>query len=130
MQSLNYFQLAHKQDSEDETILLEWGVAHIHYAQDILDEEKLHLIYHEAEQKLKKAGSQGHQQAYYFLACLYSLLGRFKEAMFFISKANLAGVLPTIEDMITDDWLEPLRMTKSFELFIDQLESKQRNELP
>jgi len=128
--ALSYFQLAASQDSEDNMVFLDWGLCLVHLAQQSIDSPKATQAYVEAEQKMIKSGQLGNIHAYYHLACLYSLLERYQEAMNFIYKADSNNVLPPIEELVTDDWLENLRHTESFEDFLINLESKKQKELP
>ncbi len=50
------------------------------------------------------AASLGSFQAYYYLAGLYSLTGLFSQAMHFIEKAQFFGGLPSVVDLLHDDW--------------------------
>jgi hypothetical protein len=79
----------------------------------------------EAEKKLLQSGQLGNQQTYYHLACLHSLLQRMEESLRFLKQAHIADILPPIEDLLQDEWLENLRSTEAFSLFIAQLERKE-----
>ncbi len=126
--AFNHYRIAVNHDEENESIWLDWGIAFIHLSQITFDDSTLKEYYVEAEQKILKAGRLGSSQAYYHLACLYSLLGRLPEAMKLIEKANKLNVLPPIDDMLQDDWLEPLRKTEHFSYFLNTIESRQRTE--
>lgn len=122
--SIHFFQLAIRSDEEDEQIWLDWGLCLIHLAHHTLDTETMHQHYWDAEQKIAHAGALGHPNAYYNLACLYSILGRTIEAMDLIRKALIARALPPIDEMLDDDWLENLRATTGFAQFLSALEAK------
>ncbi len=123
-QSLNHFQAAFSYDHEDEVISHDWGVTLIHLAQMIYDpncpEESQHL-YTEAEKKLVYSASLGSVQAYYNLACLYSLSKQFNLSIHYLEKAEKIGALPSFEDLMHDEWLENLRATSEFEQFLSDL---------
>lgn len=128
--SLNYFQLAVKQDEEDDMIWLDWGLTLIHLAHLTIDASKANKIYLEAEKKFIKAGKLGSLLAYYQLACVNSLLERYQTAMTFLEKAHQLKILPSLEDIFMDDWLDGLRGTSYFEDFCSHIERKQQKELP
>lgn len=128
--ALNYYQLAIKQDSENSSVWLDFGLTLIHFSHLTIEDAKGDQHYLEAEQKILRAGQLGNQHAYYHLACLYSLMQRFQEGMTFIKKAYELKILPPVEELIADEWLEGLRHTESFEKFLHHLESKQQKEIP
>jgi tetratricopeptide (TPR) repeat protein len=128
--AMNYYHLAAKQDPESSNVFLDWGLCLIHLSHLSVDSTKINHCFLEAEQKLIRAGQLGSQHAYYHLACLYSLLERYQESLVFIQKAHKHGVLPPIEELVSDDWLEGLRHTKGFDDFLLQLESKKQKEAP
>ncbi|NGX62642.1 MAG: hypothetical protein KR126chlam6_00040 [Candidatus Anoxychlamydiales bacterium] len=121
----NCFKLATKQDLEDENVWLEWGLTLISYSYDNLDSQSQQKKYLEAEQKLIKAGQLGNQHAYYHLACLYSLTNRYTEAINFLEKAKQIDMLPPIEEILDDEWLDNLRATDQFSHFLHEIEKKQ-----
>lgn len=120
--AINYFRLAAIQDEEDSQLWLEWGLSLIFSAHQSFDVESTRAIYQEAEQKIIRAGQLGNQQAYYHLACLYSLMERYSESFALIEKAQKLDVLPSLEEILEDDWLEGLRATQEFSHFISILE--------
>ncbi|MBI3508276.1 MAG: tetratricopeptide repeat protein, partial [Chlamydiia bacterium] len=122
--AIHFFKLAARQEEEDEQVWLDWGICLIHLAHHTLDTETMHQHYWDAEQKIAHAGTLGHHNAYYNLACLYSILGRTSEAMDFIRKALTARALPAIDEMVEDDWLDNLRSTPAFAQFLSALEAK------
>ena len=119
--AMNYFRMAARQDKEDDAIFLEWGLACIHLAHHSFSDNDQHYL--DAEQKLIRAGQLGNIHAYYTLACLYSILGKYPEAMQLIRKAEKLSVLPPIEEMVEDEWLDNLRQTKEFTEFLASLEN-------
>ena len=122
--ALHYFRLGSRQDEENDSLWLDWGLCLIHLAQHTLDTEFMDQLYLDAEIKLTKAGQLGNPQACYQLACLYSILGQTDQAMDRIHKALESRTLPTIEEMLDDDWLENLRITEKFSQFLAALEAK------
>jgi tetratricopeptide (TPR) repeat protein len=122
--ALHHFRLAIRQDEENDTIWLEWGLCLIHLAEHTIDTEFVDQIYLDAEQKISKAGSLGNPQAYYTLACLYSILRKTDDAMHFIHEAMNAKALPMLDELLEDEWLENLRETELFSSFVTALETK------
>lgn len=123
--AINCFKLASKQDPEDDNVWLEWGLTLTSFAYDNFSDEIKKQYYLEAEQKIIKAGQLGNQHAHYHLACLYSLTNRFEEAILFLEKAKSSDMLPPIEEMLDDEWLDNLRTTEIFSNFLHQIEKKQ-----
>lgn len=120
--AINYFRLAAAQDEENSQMWLEWGLTLIFLAHQSFDTNPSNEFYLKSEQKITKAGQLGNQQAYYHLACLYSLMERYSEAFTLIVKAQKLEVLPPLEEILQDDWLEGLRATQEFSHFISLLE--------
>lgn len=122
--AISFFRLSSKQDEENEQVFLEWGICLIHLAHHVLDGDFMHQLYLDAEQKITTAGKLGNPAAYYHLACLYSILGRTQEAMDLIKHSLSIKALPTLEELMEDEWLENLRQTDSFYQFMAELETK------
>jgi tetratricopeptide (TPR) repeat protein len=125
--SLEIFQEVLMRDPEDDTAWNEWGIALINLAELVHD--PVHSLYterlmKEAEEKFIRAGSLGNEAAYYNLACLYSLQGNYQAAMHYIERAELAGALPPLEELIHDEWLRDLRSTNGFQQFLKHLARK------
>ena len=121
----NCFQIATKQNIEDDTVWLEWALMLISYSFESIDSDNQKKYYQEAEQKLIKAGSLGNQHAYYHLACLYSLCSKFEKSINFLEKAKEIDMLPPIDEMLDDEWLDNLRAHDLFSQFLHEIEKKQ-----
>jgi tetratricopeptide (TPR) repeat protein len=126
--AIHSFALAVRQDEENEKSWLEWGLCLVHLAHHTIDQEAMNQLYFEAEQKITKAGSLGNAYAYYHLACLYSILGRYGEAMNLIRQALHLKTLPSIEEILEDEWLDNLRSTQEFTQFLSVLEASSKHE--
>ncbi len=122
----NCFKLAIKQDQEDDEVWLEWGLMFISFAQENMIITTKVDYFQEAEQKIIKAGQLGNSHAYYHLACLYSLTNRLEDAIRLLEKAQKSNILPPIEEMLEDEWLDNLRASDLFSDFLYQLENKQK----
>jgi tetratricopeptide (TPR) repeat protein len=127
LRALHYFRFAARQEEEDDSVWLEWGLANIHLAHHTLDMDKMAECYRDAEEKLIRAGQLGNVHAHYNLASLYSILGRFEEAMELIRKAKEAEALPPLDELFEDEWLDNLRNTETFTQFLSGLETKPRH---
>ncbi len=121
------FQEVIHHDSEDEMAWNEWGLSLLNLAQltkDPSHPELANELYAQAESRFLTATALGCVHAYYNLACFYSLRGNYPCSMHFIEKAEQASALPSIEDMMNDEWLEGVRSTSEFRAFLIQLSAK------
>jgi tetratricopeptide (TPR) repeat protein len=123
--ALHFLKLAIKRNEDNDQILIDLGVTFINIAMYTGDAAEMESCYQEAESKFVKAAKSGNLQAYYQLACLFSLLGDAEQAMRFLIKAESFNALPTMEDLLADDWLEQVRASSSFMQFLDYIEKKQ-----
>jgi hypothetical protein len=62
--------------------------------------------------------------AYYQLACLCSLTGRHEEGIYFLTKADDFDALPSLEEIVEDEWLDPLRETLACQEFLREIEKR------
>lgn len=118
------------EDLEDEAAWNDWGICLLNLAR--LMEEELTLsnhraYYDQAEEKFSHAIALGYSEAFYNLACLYSLIGNLTAAMHYMERAEVAKILPPIDDILHDEWLEGLRETADFRNFITLLSNKQEH---
>ena len=126
--SIEQFQIVLTRNGEDEMAWNDFGVTLIHLAQLIQDPSKTEQsrkLFEVAESKLMQAVALGCTQAYYNLACLYSLTDNFDLAMQYIEKAASSDALPPIEEILHDEWLEELRHTSAFRAFLEHLNEPQ-----
>jgi len=129
--SIEHYSVLVTQDNEDEDVWGEWGLTLINLVQLIDDEtdpSETNKLYELAEEKLTHAIALGSITSFYQLACLYSLMGNFTAAMHFIERSEIAGSLPSVDDIMHDDWLEGLRQTNDFRNFISLLTKRQPQE--
>jgi tetratricopeptide (TPR) repeat protein len=122
--AIHFYRLAIRQDKENDQAWLDWGVCLIHLAHHTFDSDSMHEFYLDAEDKLTQAGRLGNTGAYYCLACLYSILGNCQDSIEFIYKALHARAIPSMEELLEDDWLETLRSTAAFTQFFNALEAR------
>lgn len=126
--AIHHYRLAVKQESENDTVLLDFALTLINLSQHLYDSAEIEQLYRDAEQKLFTASRLGNTQAYYHLACLYSLSNQIELSMRFLEKAVKAASLPSIEEMLQDDWLDNIRTTQDFHEFLSRLENSRNLE--
>lgn len=121
MQAIDLFDSVVKSDQEDECVWCELGYAFLNLSELIFDpnypveEEKMKC---EAQKALTRAAELGSGDAYYHLACLYSLLGLEAKSLHFLKKAAENNSLPSKEDIEQDGWLMKIRETEAFKNFL------------
>jgi len=114
------FQILLNLDNEDEMAWHEFGMTLLNLAHLIDDPAlpvKSQSYFQQAEIKLMHAQSLGCSQSYYALACLYSLTNNVGAGIYYLEKADASNVLPSIEELLQDEWLENLRQTSAFQIF-------------
>ncbi len=113
-----------KENDEEEFSWNEWGVMCMHAADLIAEDcfpDKAKVWLEAAEPKLLQAVLLGSSIAIYNLACLYSLMGKLDQSLFYLEKAKTAGSLPPMETLIEDEWLDNIRETIEFREFLSRL---------
>lgn len=122
--AVEHFQTLVHNHPEDEAGWNDYGLALIHLAQltsDAAHPEKTRELYERSEKAFFHAVALGSTQAFYNLACLYSILENYAAAMHYIHRAEAMGVLPAVDDILYDEWLDGLRQTSDFRHFLAQL---------
>lgn len=122
--AIHHYRMGLKQDEEDDSLLLDWGITLVNLAEFSGDAGEADQIYREAEHKFIQAAKMGNVHAFYHLACLHSLAGNYEKSLWFIEKSSSFNALPPLEELLEDDWLEGLRSTPLFRDFLAQLEKK------
>ena len=132
---LDYFRESLKQfehylilDMEDDYAWSEWGVTFLNLALLVKDPSRpddANHFFREAESKFMHAVALGNTAALYYLACLHSLTGNDAECIHFLERAEENQVLPSIEELRQDDWLEGVRKNPDFRHFLAHLKRKQ-----
>jgi len=126
--AIEQFHVAIHQDPEDEIAWNECGLAMLELAQLFYEParpERSQNLYAQAENKLCQAVALGWAPALYNLACLHSLTHNYPAAIHYMERADSNGVLPDLEDLMHDEWLEDLRSTKQFQTFLSHMSTKQ-----
>jgi tetratricopeptide (TPR) repeat protein len=122
--SVEHYRLLLEEDSEDDMALNDLGEAYISLSQILREngEEELTLENLElAEESLLQAVVFGNTDAFYNLACLFSLKGAYEETLFYLQRALSADSLPSLKEIMEDDWLEGFRKCNLFKLFYGNL---------
>lgn len=121
VRAIEHFPALLQEDIEDEVAWNEWGLALLnlaHLTSEDFPPEKSAKYFDQSEEKLIHAIALGSTSAYYNLACLYSLRKNYAASMHFIEKAASANALPSMDDILHDEWLDGLRETPDFRYFI------------
>ncbi|MBB65001.1 MAG: hypothetical protein CMO81_08035 [Waddliaceae bacterium] len=116
-------------DPEDDLAWNDWGVTLLNMAQCVIDptnDKALEKVYLEAEEKFTRSVAFGGSQAYYHLACLYSLRGMYPESLNLLRRAESSGVSLDMQEILYDEWLAGLRETDEFKAFINQRSGEPR----
>ncbi|GAB4188786.1 MAG: hypothetical protein Tsb0015_09080 [Simkaniaceae bacterium] len=121
--ALHHFRIAYGRDEENDTVILDWGLTLLNFSSIYSNPHEVEDLYKDAENKIIAAAKLGNVHAYYHLACLYSLMGKIRRAASFLEKAKVYEALPSIDDLMHDEWLENLRDTDFFKNFIAHLEN-------
>ncbi|MBS0645526.1 MAG: hypothetical protein JSR97_02900 [Verrucomicrobia bacterium] len=78
----------------------------------------------DAERLLKQAIRYGDEEACFHLARLYSMKKLYSESIEYLKRARMQHVLPSIERLEQDTWLEGVRQTEAFQEFVSGLRGK------
>ena len=122
LRAIHHLRLCAKQDEENDVILLDWSVMLLHIAHLSRDAVEAENAYKDAEHKLWQVIRLGNPHAYYPLACLYSLIGQCEKAMLCLRRGAHFDALPTMDEMLQDEWLDALRSTGECIDFLSALE--------
>jgi tetratricopeptide (TPR) repeat protein len=126
-QAIQQFSHLLNQEAESDFIHLELGIVFIYFALLMKDNhhpEPSQELYRQAENHLIQAAALGNTLAYYQLAGLYSLTKCYDQAMHYLERAQFEGILPEVEELFHDEWLEGLRQMSLFQTFINELPSQ------
>ena len=122
MQAIENFEILITKNPEDEQAWSDYGVTLMSLGILVSDPVLNTQIkyFEEAVHKFSRAAALGSGQAYYNLACVYSMSGQKREAMVCIEKADEYDGLPSIIEMENDEWLEDLWNTTPFQNFLQK----------
>jgi len=122
LRAIHHYRIAKGQEGDNDKIILDWALTLVNLGDLLENDVESDQYLREAEYKMIQAAKLGNTHAYYALACLYSILGDLGNSLRFLEKAKEFDALPTIDDLLEDDWLENLKETESFKEFIAELQ--------
>lgn len=121
--AIHHYRIAHQREQEEDAIVLDWAIALVNIGELCEQDAESNYYFREAECKMIQAVKLGNAHAYYFLACLYSILGKIEGSFCFLEKAKMFDCLPTTEEIIEEEWLKNLRKTEQFKVFLSEIQS-------
>ena len=119
----SHYKIAFQSNEENEMLILDWALSLINLSQITPDASLRDQHLREAEYKLIQSAKLGNAEAYYHLACLYSITTQFERSIYFLEKAQAYNAIPTLDDLLNDEWLENLRNTETFSNFMSHFSS-------
>jgi tetratricopeptide (TPR) repeat protein len=121
--SLIHFKIAEKSTFENPSLFADHALTKIHMAELSLSSEERYHLYKEAEYKLMQSAKLGFTESYYHLAALYSLSCEYEKSVHFLNKCITFDALPSLDDILEDEWLENVRHTELFKEFLTQIKT-------
>ncbi|WP_147267486.1 tetratricopeptide repeat protein [Candidatus Similichlamydia laticola] len=113
LKAFEHYRILSEIDPEDDVIWSEWGLCILCFIKSSVPQHYVLSYYEshlqEAEEKFLTALRLGSQGVLYNLAGIYAIRGDVEKALQCFSKAVETGTIPTLEEVLEDDWLEPLR---------------------
>ena len=124
-EAIELFKRVIEHDREDAQAWTELGVAYLNLSKELYpDVQAVIDAEAEVEEKLLQAVALGSTTAFYHLGCYYALVGNHATALDFLERAYAAETLPPAEDLLLDEWLDPLQELEEFQLFLSKLEDE------
>lgn len=121
--AIEQFRHLTEQDPEDDMAWHDWGSTLLRMA-DLAEDPAMpghpDLFRKEAKEKLLIAAGLGYAPSYYTLACLHALMDDAATAVSYLKRAEEAESLPALDDLLNDLWLENVKDSIEFRLFIDR----------
>jgi len=131
--AIEHFQAFINEDNEDELVWNDYGLTLLNLA-DLLHDPSLpnlsQVCFAQAEEKFLHSISLGNGNAFYNLACLYSLTEHYPQAIHYMEKAEQQNALPPLDEMMEDEWLENLHQTQEFRNFLTNLALRKSDNRP
>ena len=121
--AVSHYKLAYQKNEEHDTLLLDWSLTLINLSEMSSETEEREHLLREAEYKLTQAARLGNTEVFYHLSCLYSLLMNYERSIYYLERAEQFESLPSLDEVLEDDWLENLRQTELFRSFINHLQA-------
>jgi len=125
--AISFFRSLLNESPDNERLHLDFAVTLVNLAlliQDLHQPERHQALLREAEVHMMQAAALGLHQAYYQLAGLYSIVELYPQAMRMLEKAQNMDSIPSIEELLQDDWLDGLRQTAEFHKFLQELTAR------
>lgn len=120
----HHFRIADQHNPEDDNLLIDWATTLMHWSEHNSTQFPLLL---EAKRKLISAAKLGNATAYYSLAEVCATLQEADRAILYLKRAHKFGALPVLDEVIDDEWLEPLHNSQSFQDFIVEVQKATSN---
>lgn len=123
-QSIQQFSNYVQFEPEDDTAISDLGLTYLTLAEILSESIKSDYAtacFQKAEEFLSHAIALGNTRSNYYMACLHSLKGNPDAAIHFLQRTKTHDVLPSLETLLEDDWIEPLLNTQQFIAFIEDL---------
>jgi tetratricopeptide (TPR) repeat protein len=117
-----YYEQLLTLDPEDELAWIDYALTLVHLGEASREGNCIPQEWFQAEDALCTAQNLGQPFALYQKACLYTLMGNFPEAIEYLYKALKEEELPELQDLLEDEWLEPLTRTCAFQKFLQKVE--------
>ncbi len=128
MRALHHYRLEQRRSEDEEQLLLDWGVTLINLACTLRlqygEIEETKSYFQMARQKLTQCARHGYAPAFFHLGCLEVQMSNFPHAMSYLAKADQHDVLPSYEELMHDEWLDPIREEPAFKEFMQKFEDR------
>lgn len=126
-QAIEIFQECLAIDAEDGEVHNELGLVFL-LLSNLIDsphapDESFERIV-EADKHFRRAVESGFSPALFQLACIHSMGGSFAASVDFLMRAEEAGVLPPMEEVMESSWLEGVRNSPEFSEFLEMRERR------
>ncbi len=121
--AIAHYKIAYQKNEESDLLLLDWGLTLINLGQITPDTDEREQLWKESEYKLIQSAKLGNTEVFYHLACLYSLMMHYERSIYYLERAEQFESLPTLDEVLEDEWLENLRQTEVFRSFINHLQA-------
>lgn len=123
-EAIKHYEAYLASEPEDDAAWNDWGLTLLNLADMINDPSRREVAtkyYAEAESKFRQSLALGNQSSLYNMACLYSLVGNYDASLHYLEKGDLQRMLPPLDELLHDEWLEGVRHTEQFREFLSQI---------
>lgn len=123
--AIEHFENFIKVEAEDDTAISDLGLAFLtlgEILQEDIQNQRSIDCFKQSELCLSRAIALGNTRANYYLACAHSLQEDVDHALHFLERSRIHDVLPPIELLLEDDWIDPIIETEQFQQFLRKLE--------